>query len=135
MNIRGTRLSAAGQPGRLRRRIATAAALPLVAVGLMTAVPGQAFAATQAKCEVSGHLSWGRGVATSTCTAIQGPRVAGAKQVNEHRAKIMCAVVRGRGTPHDIVYTYWGPWEPVGKQSTVECSFSSSTAGFDYETR
>ncbi|MER5636973.1 hypothetical protein ABT095_08455 [Kitasatospora sp. NPDC002227] len=117
-----------------RRRLATVAAVPLVAGTLMMMLPGQASAATQSKCNVSAKLNWGTAEATSTCTPIAGPMVQGTKQVNNHRAVIKCANIRGQGNQHDIYVTLHGPWKRPGEASTVSCPMRSSLAGYSQDT-
>ncbi|WP_344464806.1 hypothetical protein [Kitasatospora kazusensis] len=112
----------------MRRTVLPGLALILGASGALAA-PSQAQASVPASCSVSAQLNLGRGEATSYCVS-PGPL-----NVNEHRAVIKCTVERGRGNPHDITFSVWGPWAGVGKKSVARCPFSSSTAGFSYEKR
>jgi hypothetical protein len=111
------------------RKLTVISLVSLLGAGGALAVPTTASASTQVYCSVTAKLNLGRGQATSTCV---GP---GPLKVNQHRAVIMCTVERGRGDMHDITFTSYGPWAEVGKKSTVTCPFSSSTAGFSYQTR
>ncbi|MER5863513.1 hypothetical protein [Kitasatospora sp. NPDC002040] len=80
-------------------------------------------------CSVSAQLNLGRGEATSYCVS------PGSLNVNEHRDVIRCTVERGRGNPHEVTFSVWGPWAGVGKTSVARCPLSSSTADYWYETR
>ncbi|MFI5649015.1 hypothetical protein [Kitasatospora sp. NPDC051705] len=109
-------------------RFSRAAVVAVVAAGAAVAVPATA-SAQPAACSVKAGLDLGRGKATSWCIS-PGPR-----EMKEHRAQIKCTVVRGRNNAHDITYTAWGPWKKIGEESVAMCGFSSSTAGFSFETR
>lgn len=119
---------------RNRRMIAAVMTAPLLGGFLTLALPGEALAATQAKCSLDIKLDWGRGVVASTCTMIIGPQVKGAKMVNHHRSVLSCDDIRGQGNQHDIRVKLYGPWKPVGQTSTVKCPIRSSVAGFSQET-
>ncbi len=112
-----------------RRKVLLLGLAAVLGTGGALAVPATASASSPASCSVTARLNLGRGEATSFCVS-PGPL-----NVNQHRAVIDCTVVRGRGNPHDITFSVWGPWAGVGKKSVALCPFSSSTAGFRYEIR
>lgn len=112
----------------MRSRFSRVAVVAVIAGGAAVAVPATA-SAQPAACSVKAELDLGRGKATSWCIS-PGPR-----EMKEHRAVIKCTVVRGRNSPHDITYTEWGPWKKIGESSVAMCGFSSSTAGYSFETR
>ncbi len=109
-------------------RFSNAAIVGVVAIGAFVAAPAAA-SAQPAACFVKAELDAGRGKATSWCIS-PGPR-----DMKEHRATIKCTVVRGRNNAHDITHTAWGPWKKIGEESVAKCGFSSSTAGYSFETR
>ncbi|MER6787080.1 hypothetical protein ABT330_21095 [Streptomyces sp. NPDC000658] len=108
---------------------ALAAVLIATGAGLATAAPAEA-AAAKYKCKAEVHLDLGRPKATSSCK-----KSASGKKVSKHRVKLVCDVVRGRGTPHEIPWTLFGPWVKPGQKSTVMCGFSSFTRSWSVETK
>ncbi|MGW2835024.1 hypothetical protein [Streptomyces sp. NPDC001286] len=108
---------------------ALAAVLMATGAGLATAVPAQA-AAARYTCKVEVHLDLGRPKATSSCR-----KSGSGKKVSKHRVKLVCDVVRGRGTPHEIPWILFGPWVKPGQKSTVMCGFSSFTRSWSVETK
>ncbi|MFJ5531489.1 hypothetical protein [Streptomyces sp. NPDC093261] len=48
---------------------------------------------------------------------------------------LVCDVIRGRGTPHDIPWTVFGPWEKPGEKPSVVCGFSSFTRSWKVGTK
>ncbi|WDO07994.1 hypothetical protein ME763_21385 [Streptomyces murinus] len=106
-------------------------AVVLMAAGTGLATAGTAEAATaKYKCTAVVHLDLGRPKATSSCK-----KSASGKKVSKHRVKLVCDVIRGRGTPHEIPWYLWGPWVKPGQKSTVMCGFSSFTRSWSVETK
>ncbi|CAM5450553.1 hypothetical protein [Streptomyces aurantiogriseus] len=96
---------------------------------MATAVPAAA-AGAKYKCVAEAHLDLGRPKATSSCK-----KSASGKKVSKHRVKLVCDVVRGRGTPHEVPRVLYGPWVKPGQKSTVMCGFSSFTRSWAVETK
>ncbi|MFD9591047.1 hypothetical protein ACFWBM_40885 [Streptomyces sp. NPDC059980] len=108
----------------------TVAAVVMAAgLGLITAGPAEA-AGAKYKCTSEVHLDLGRPKAISKCK-----KSSSGKKVSKHRVVLVCDVVRGRGTPHDIPWTVFGPWKKPGEKSTVMCGFSSFTRSWKVQTR
>ena len=108
---------------------ALATVLFATGASLATAVPAEA-AGAKYKCKAEVHLDLGRPKATSSCK-----KSSSGKKVSKQRVKLVCDVVRGRGTPHEIPWTLWGPWKKPGEKSTVMCGFSSFTRSWSVETK
>ncbi|NEB03303.1 hypothetical protein [Streptomyces sp. SID13726] len=108
---------------------ALAAVLMATGTGLVAAGTAEA-AGAKYKCKAEVHLDLGRPKGTSSCK-----KSASGKGIGKHRVKLVCDVVRGRGNPHDISVTLFGPWVKPGKKSTVMCGFSSFTRSWSVETK
>ncbi|MGW5253094.1 hypothetical protein ACWERW_08675 [Streptomyces sp. NPDC004012] len=106
-----------------------AAVLMTTGAGLAAAAPAEA-AGAKYKCSAEVHLDLGRPKATSKCT-----RSGSGKKVSRHRVVLVCDVIRGRGNPHEIPWTVFGPWKKPGEKSTVMCGFSSFTRSWKVETK
>ncbi len=98
-------------------------------VTLAAAAPAAA-AGAKYTCKATPSLSLGRPVSTSSCK-----KSAKGKAVKKHRAVLLCDVVRGRGTPHDVTWTLYGDWKKPGQKSTVKCGFSSFLRSVKVETK
>ncbi|NEA88193.1 hypothetical protein G3I38_34220 [Streptomyces sp. SID7958] len=108
---------------------ALAAVLMATGTSLVTPAPAEAAAAKYA-CKAEVHLDLGRPKATSSCK-----KSGSGKKVSKHRVKLVCDVVRGRGTPHSVPWTLYGPWKKPGQKSTVKCGFSSFTRSWSVQTK
>ncbi|MET9775348.1 hypothetical protein ABZ023_14000 [Streptomyces sp. NPDC006367] len=106
-----------------------AAVLTATGGSLVTAAPAQAAGATYT-CKAEVHLDLGRPRGTSSCK-----KSSKGKKVAQHRVKLVCDIVRGRGTPHEIPVVLYGPWKKPGQKSTVTCGFSSFTRSWSVQTK
>ncbi|MFF6908517.1 hypothetical protein ACFY9Q_21605 [Streptomyces sp. NPDC012389] len=98
-------------------------------LALATAAPAQA-AAAKYTCKATPSLSLGRPVSTSACT-----KSSKGKTVKQHRAVLVCDVVRGRGSEHTIPWTVKGDWKKPTEKSSVKCGFSSFLRSVKVETK
>ncbi|MEU0381995.1 hypothetical protein ABZ093_32585 [Streptomyces cyaneofuscatus] len=96
---------------------------------LATASPAQA-AGAKYTCKATPSLSLGRPVSTSSCK-----KSAKGKTVKQHRAVLLCDVVRGRGAEHPVTWTVFGKWKKPAEKSSVKCGFGSFLRSVKVETK